>query len=529
MNRISDIIIVLVCSLYMTACQNNKYMNQLIIAESFLPANPDSALTQINTIPKENLTSLEYSKFILIKTRIAARNTEKITWTEEMHQAALYFENNSYPLNKEEAATYYYFSGLAFDWNDQIPAAIVDWIRCAELLEDVEPCKRLFSTYENLYNKYSDQMVTAEYQQYAEKALNTARQINDSARIARSINYVSTAWTSTKSIDTTFILLNEAIKIAKTLQDSSLIAQSYNRMAMLMYQHKRWDEAEVYCDSALALKQKDNNHIITTKGLINKEKGKFDEAVDCLQKSYTSLNLSGKYWTSLYLFDISKQPGYEHLAHYGDSVIYYNQKFDHEEQSGDIEKAIADYKQQRQQEMYHQMIKSFAVAAVIVLMILGISYGWKTWRAKRRIDQLQMLLQEQKAKEISSTEPVDPAELLKQQKESLRLHRELFATTETYRRLQLLEEMKSGEVVNNQMREKLVNQVLAGFYDPIRSLMEGSQFSHEDLFLCLMFYMKFRTRDVAAVLGVSEDAIRKRKSRVRQRMEEVGVELFNEE
>ena len=46
----------------------------------------------------------------------------------------------------------------------------------------------------------------------------------------------------------------------------------------------------------------------------------------------------------------------------------------------------------------------------------------------------------------------------------------------------------SGEVVNNQMREKLVNQVLAAFYDPIRSLLEGSQFSHEDLFLCLMFY-----------------------------------------
>ncbi len=101
-----------------------------------------------------------------------------------------------------------------------------------------------------------------------------------------------------------------------------------------------------------------------------------------------------------FLFDISKQPGFEYLAHYGDSVIYYNEKFDHEEQSGNIEKAIADYKQQRQQEMYHQMIKSFGVAAVIVLVLLGISYGWKTWLTKRRIDQLQMLLQEQKAKEI---------------------------------------------------------------------------------------------------------------------------------
>lgn len=87
----------------------------------------------------------------------------------------------------------------------------------------------------------------------------------------------------------------------------------------------------------------------------------------------------------------------------------------------------------------------------------------------------------------------------------------------------------SGEVVNNQMREKLVNQVLAAFYDPIRTLLEGSQFSHEDLFLCLMFYMKFRTRDVAAVLGVSEDAVRKRKSRVRVKMAEEGIELFEDD
>ena len=41
--------------------------------------------------------------------------------------------------------------------------------------------------------------------------------------------------------------------------------------------------------------------------------------------------------------------------------------------------------------------------------------------------------------------------------------------------------------------------------------------------------MKFRTRDVAAVLGVSEDAVRKRKSRVRVKMAEEGIELFEDD
>lgn len=522
---VNSIFLILVCCL-MAACQNRVNKTLLDQAESYLPAFPDSALTLLNQINEKKLTAKEHAQFIFVKTRIEAKKTQVITWQEDMHDAAVYYENNNWPLDKEKAASYYYFSGLAYKWNDQIPAAIVDWLQCAELLEDIAPCRRLFSTYQNLYHEYKVQMWYDKYSEYAYKMLNTARALNDSMRIMWAIDAIADSFQDTTSYDSNLSLLKEELKIANNLNDSTYILSSYNGLAFLYNRFDQIDLASAYADS---INQIDKNAYLRNIGMIRQKQGRIAEAVECFISAYPKADLSGKYWMGRWLFDISKQPGFEYLAHYGDSVIYYNEKFDHEEQSGNIEKAIADYKQQRQQEMYHQMIKSFAVAAVIVLMILGISYGWKTWRAKRRIDQLQMLLQEQKAKEISSTEPVDPAELLKQQKESLRLHRELFATTETYRRLQLLEEMKSGEVVNNQMREKLVNQVLAGFYDPIRSLMEGSQFSHEDLFLCLMFYMKFRTRDVAAVLGVSEDAIRKRKSRVRQRMEEVGVELFNEE
>lgn len=524
MKSIRSFFLILVCCL-MVACQNRVNKSMLDQAESYLPELPDSALAILSQINESDLTAKEHAQYIFVKTRIEAKKSRIITWTKEMHDAAVYYENNSWPLDKEKAAAYYYFSGLAYTWNNQIPAAIVDWLRCAEFLEEVEPCRRLYSTYENLYLEYSKQLQTEKSIEYARKMLNTARILNDSARIIKSIEAITSFHLDT-TFDYSLSLLQEELRIAKKLNDSKSILSAYNGLAFFYNNSDKIELAATYADTIIQI---DNHVYLQTIGMIRQKQGRIAEAVECFTNAYPKANLSGKYWMGRFLFDISKQPGYEHLAHYGDSVIYYNQKFDHEEQSGDIEQAIADYKQQRQQEMYHQMIKSFAVAAVIVLMILGISYGWKTWRAKRRIDQLQMLLQEQKAKEISSTEPVDPAELLKQQKESLRLHRELFATTETYRRLQLLEEMKSGEVVNNQMREKLVNQVLAGFYDPIRSLMEGSQFSHEDLFLCLMFYMKFRTRDVAAVLGVSEDAIRKRKSRVRQRMEEVGVELFNEE
>lgn len=529
MKTIKKTIIIILSGMLFMACQKYSYKQKLDFADSFVANDPHQALVILDSIPEQTLNSLDWSYYTFIKTKAIAKTSRNITWPEEMHRAALTYENESHPLDKTIAADYYYFSALSYKWNNNIPAAIVDWLKCVDLLKDKLPNQRLYFAFESLYMNYSNHMMTNECEHYALKLLQTARELNDTAKIVRGLNFVATQWIDSKPIDSTLTIIDEAINISKIINDSSMIAWSFGKKARLLSKYDILEEALFYGDSAIIYSPDNNLSIINDIGYIKYKQKQYPEAVQYLEKSYQAMNLSGKYWTSRFLFDISKQPGYEHLAHYGDSVIYYNQKFDHEEQSGNIEKAIADYKQQRQQEMYHQMIKSFAVAAVIVLMILGISYGWKTWRAKRRIDQLQMLLQEQKAKEISSTEPVDPAELLKQQKESLRLHRELFATTETYRRLQLLEEMKSGEVVNNQMREKLVNQVLAGFYDPIRSLMEGSQFSHEDLFLCLMFYMKFRTRDVAAVLGVSEDAIRKRKSRVRQRMEEVGVELFNEE
>lgn len=516
------------CSICMLFCNCNSsfYQKDLNHAEDLLYKDPDSVLYLLDDIPVEELNSLEWSQYIFIKTRVSGIKSLEITWPDEMHRAALIYETSARPFDAQRAGDFYYFSGCVYKGCDMVPAAIVEWLRAVELYEQAgAPSIRQHSAYEYLQSSFRQQLLHSEAEKYSFKMLETARCIKDTSRMIRSIEAVTNSVYQKWSLDSTLSLVLEELQMAKATGRPSNLCLAYNSLAFLYERVDSIETAGLYADSALAYSTSYTAY--QTIGMIRRKQGRIAEAVELFIKAYPTALYAGKYWMGQFLNEISKtEPGYEYLSSYADSVIVYKAQFDHEEKSDSIQIAIAQYQAQRKSEEFHQMLKSIGVAVAALVVIFLLLYGWKTWRTKLRIEHLQKLLQEEKAKMLVNEESPDPVERLRQRRESLRLHCELFYTTETYRDLKLLRELRAGQMVNASKRDELIHLVLAAFYDPIRPMLEGDQFSHEDLFLCLMTYMKFRSREIAACLGVSDDAVRQRKRRLKPKLEGGEFDLF---
>lgn len=108
---------------------------------------------------------------------------------------------------------------------------------------------------------------------------------------------------------------------------------------------------------------------------------------------------------------------------------------------------------------------------------------------------------------------------------ALELHYKIFQRTTEYDELQGLKYLRD-QFVSPRNRDRLMQAVESAYKDELTALRNISpELTAEDCFLCMMSMMKFSTHDIAACLGVSDDAIRKRRSRIRQKLNN-SADLF---
>lgn len=163
---------------------------------------------------------------------------------------------------------------------------------------------------------------------------------------------------------------------------------------------------------------------------------------------------------------------------------------------------------------------SYALSVLVIILFLVI----KAIKDKRKIMLLQKQIQV--LKDTLESSRVEKKTFQSNRQLMLEQQYKLFVTTQTYRDLCLLYELRTDQVVNEQTRSELVRQVLTAYSETISPFLESEEFQQEEVFICLMYYMGFRTRHIAACLGVTVDAIRKRKSRLRNKLDGSIIEFF---
>lgn len=264
------------------------------------------------------------------------------------------------------------------------------------------------------------------------------------------------------------------------------------------------------------------NYLISSKS--------FDKAKETLDaQNVRDLNLYGRLsrYQNLYAIEIGKGR-YESALEYRDSIdgIKINIdsiSFDEKLSKTESEFAIRFYKEKKSRE-----ITAIIALCIIIILLVFLFAGIK----RRLMMKKQLELNEQilklNLKIAQLTESHDESDTVGQNDntdiqseviEKLRLNKELFISQPIYGRLRQLNLKRDSETIDKAMAREVLDGVIGQFADVctnLRQLYDGM--TYDDVLYCAAIYVGFSKELASVAFGSSEDALRRRKSRIKQKL-----------
>lgn len=103
--------------------------------------------------------------------------------------------------------------------------------------------------------------------------------------------------------------------------------------------------------------------------------------------------------------------------------------------------------------------------------------------------------------------------------EKLRLNKELFINQPIYGRLKQLNLKRDSETIDKAMAREVLDGVIGQFADVCTNLRQlYSGMTYDDVLYCAAIYVGFSKELASVAFGSSEDALRRRKSRIKQKL-----------
>lgn len=159
-----------------------------------------------------------------------------------------------------------------------------------------------------------------------------------------------------------------------------------------------------------------------------------------------------------------------------------------------------------------------AIALLSALIIFGLYYRWH-----QRYKRLQQEIDRERVSQIvieASDTPIDTVAIQAIIDKRLQLCLTRFRNTGYYARLQKVEaEKDSGTFLPLKLRGDIQEKLLESFSDFIIDLKnDGTKLNLEDILLCILSWLNFNSKTISRCMGVSEGALRTRKSRLKGKL-----------
>lgn len=264
------------------------------------------------------------------------------------------------------------------------------------------------------------------------------------------------------------------------------------------------------------------NYLISSKS--------FDKAKETLDaQNVRDLNLYGRLsrYQNLYAIEIGKER-YESALGYRDSIDGIKNNIDSISFDEKLSKTESDFATRLYKEKKSREITAIIALCIIIILLVFLFAG-----AKRRLMMKKQLeLNEQilklNLKIAQLTESHDESDTVSQNDntdiqseviEKLRLNKELFISQPIYGRLKRLNLKRGSEIIDKAMAREALDGVIGQFADVctnLRQLYDGM--TYDDVLYCAAIYVGFSKELASVAFGSSEDALRRRKSRIKQKL-----------
>lgn len=394
-------------------------------------------------------------------------------------------------------------------------------------LENRESLARLYGLIffqQNIRDKAKDKL---------QQALNYAIELNDTSLII--MNQFNLGLCATTEEEAISNFKQAAVLAEKTgsllLQSSALekLAQTYISIGDFSNAQQFLDNANERCENNNTLQLE----IATTQCRLWLAERKYDAALQGYESiNPDSLNVYGRLQRTSAIYDILVQQGdYKSALAYKDSIFIYTdsiKQLDGSKRVEDIEKSyhasIAE-----KNHRFQLLLWSAAMAVTVILVILF--FVLKTLRLKKHQIELNdkiyalnariaglMPKSDEYDKQIEPTEKdIASISRLVEQKYELSLEGfKILPQYETLRKLNLIREMSSENKAEIKSLYDTIVGRFSGCCSDTRQAFSG--LTNDDCVFCTMNFVGCSKEIISAAMGSSEEALRRRKSRIKQKL-----------
>lgn len=371
-----------------------------------------------------------------------------------------------------------------------------------------------------------------------QNAVDYSRQMNDTSRIIQNSFNLGLC-------DNT---IDEAIEIYEYVAELSednepdLLPDALEKLAQSYIFKHDFDNAQRSLDRAYRLTGNNSpmsQQIAFTQCELWLAEGKLKKALDGFRSiPADSCSMVGKLRRSEHICRILYElRDYRSALAYKDSIQLFTDSIKHIDGANRVQRLEEAHKRnmEKEQARFNALLYSSSGALVIIVTVLF--FVLKNLRLKRRqvallnrIAELNVKLSELQPKEghdgnTSGTDNTGSLQHLIMEK--FRLSMEIFKTQPQFELLKKLNLIRDFDVVAKQEIRDVMSEIIGRFSDACASLRQAvPAMTNDDCLLCSMSCCGCSKEVISAMMGSSEEAVRRRKSRIKQKLTEPLFAFF---
>ena len=256
----------------------------------------------------------------------------------------------------------------------------------------------------------------------------------------------------------------------------------------------------------------------------------FDEAKEILDnQNINELSLYGKAsrYQNLYAIEIENNR-FEKALEYRDSIDVIKNKIDSISFDERLSTIESEFSSKFDKEKKDREITTI-ISLCIIILLSALLFGEikrrlmmkKQIELNEQITKLNLKIARLTESHNENNTPADEinADIQSEVIEKLRLNKELFVSQPIYNRLKQLNLKRDSDSVDRTAAKEVLDGVIGQFADVcsnLRQLYVGM--TYDDVLYCAAIYVGFSKELASVAFGSSEDALRRRKSRIKQKL-----------
>lgn len=370
------------------------------------------------------------------------------------------------------------------------------------------------------------------------KALEYSRQMNDTSRMIQNSFNLGLC---NNTVDEAKEIYEYVIRLAAETEPV-FVPQALEKLAQAYIYDNDFDNAQCSLDKAYKLAG-GNNVIIQQITFTQCELWLAEDNLDAALSGFKSIppdscSLVGNLSRSEHIYSILYEIGeYKNALAYKDSIQLFSDSIKNINGANRVRHIEEEYTQNMEKErtrfkilFYSSLCAFIVIATVLFFIVKNLNLKQKQVALTNQIADLNVKLSELRPKEDQEENVefnTDTESLHHLIMEKFRLSMEMFKTQPQYEILKKLNLIRDFDPANKQEIKDVSSEIIGRFSDACASIRQVvAAMTNDDCLLCSMSYCGCSKEVISAMMGSSEEAVRRRKSRIKQKLPEALFAFF---